>query len=388
MGLGDANAYLDLLKEIVNDLAASGEDREKEVATVVVKMKNTISDQASVNKKLNTLLQQWREDLLPKVVEGYDELAEGEKMKYSNMNNFWCGLHFIVGLSEQANKTLAQYEDLISKGEKLGAVALPGGYSKAGESGTSRLVRTVCKAIQERGCERTGKPVEYQDFMTAEGRGKVPLAPFKGNRFNILFHNAAGIYFMLEDLKMFMADHKTDNKLFTAVNADLNVLPFQAGIRALGLISKLVTGPLWRALEKEKHNLGMVAKYQELMQCFQLWSQDATPILHGSTGLFDNTDKEDNILQQLTEVCDSDAGTKQVLELLFSSFLLTGQRQLKDYLGAGKFGAPSAAQMEESVSCPTSNVGPERTFAMLDNIIRVMPSANTIAIGEKLYHDA
>ena len=133
MGLRDANAYLDLLKEIhvVNDLDKSGEDRENEVSTVLLNMKNTTSDQASVNKKLNTAstVAWWpATKCCGKVWTDWMW-----KIKYSNMNNFWCGLHFIVWLSELANKTLSQYGNLISKGEKLGTVALPGGFGKAGK---------------------------------------------------------------------------------------------------------------------------------------------------------------------------------------------------------------------------------------------------------------
>ncbi|VDI29540.1 Hypothetical predicted protein [Mytilus galloprovincialis] len=52
---------------------------------------------------------------------------------------------------EQANKTLSLWENLVHSGEKVGAPTLPGGYSIPGESGTSRLVRTVCKAVQDSG---------------------------------------------------------------------------------------------------------------------------------------------------------------------------------------------------------------------------------------------
>ena len=42
------------------------------------------------------------------------------------------------------------------------------------------------------------------------------------------------------------------NKLRTAIYYDLNVLQYKIGFRALLLIHKLVTGPLWRKLESEK----------------------------------------------------------------------------------------------------------------------------------------
>ncbi|VDI03270.1 Hypothetical predicted protein [Mytilus galloprovincialis] len=159
-----------------------------------------------------------------------------------------------VGLSEQANKTLSLWESLVHSGEKVGAPTLPGGYSIPGESGTTRLVRTVCKAVQDRRWEKAGKPLQFRDFLHTQGQVKeVPIASFKGNRFNILFHNATGVYYLLNDLLAFAEEHKADNRLFTAVNADLSVLEFQAGARPLGILSKLVTGPMWRFMEENGH---------------------------------------------------------------------------------------------------------------------------------------
>jgi hypothetical protein len=111
----------------------------------------------------------------------------------------------------------------------------------------------------------------FRDFLQEEGQVKnVPLAPFKGNRFNILFHNAAGIVFLFQDLTVFAGRHQTDNQLFAAITADLQVPTFQAGSRALGLLSKLVTGPLWRQLETAGHVSEMSPKFVELHESFQV----------------------------------------------------------------------------------------------------------------------
>ncbi|KAJ8049093.1 hypothetical protein HOLleu_01680 [Holothuria leucospilota] len=59
------------------------------------------------------------------------------------------------------------------------------------------------------------------------------------------------VYFHLhESLRIFFDTRKSDNKLIGAVNADLSVPQVVAGTKALGIIDKVVTGPLWRALAK------------------------------------------------------------------------------------------------------------------------------------------
>jgi E1A/CREB-binding protein len=234
-------------------------------------MRSTVSDQASVNKRLNVLFKDWRERLLQIAIDGFDQMSLEQKTQHATMYNFWCGLHFLVGLSEQASKTLGVWEDLLHGGKSVGAPSLPGNFAKAGECGSARLVRTVCKAIQDRGCEKAGKPVQFRDFIKEEGTvSKVPLVPFKGNRFNVLFHNAAGLYYLLKDLLVFRSCHKNDNKLFGAINEYAQVLSFQAGVRALGLVNKLVTGPLWRELEKDMHVLDFVPKYKQMCEKFKV----------------------------------------------------------------------------------------------------------------------
>lgn len=95
MASGDAQTYLDVIKLMVSDIAAGDNRCMDEIGTTlymlfyyssqlrkpvecycciipfftpVVKMKNTISDQASTSKKLNDLLQMWRAEAVPGVV--------------------------------------------------------------------------------------------------------------------------------------------------------------------------------------------------------------------------------------------------------------------------------------------------------------------------------
>ena len=128
-----------------------------------------------------------------------------------------------------------------------------GGYSK-GESGTLRLIRTVCKAIQERGSEKSGRTVQFSTFMKHErGEELIPLSPFLGNRFNILFYNGGAAYFLEDHLKVFFDRVGKENRFLSAVQHDLDLSTFFAGCRALGMIDKLVTALLWHMIENKGH---------------------------------------------------------------------------------------------------------------------------------------
>ena len=71
------------------------------------------------------------------------------------VNQFFCGLHYLAGLANQAEACLKIWESIIHKDQRVGSI-VHRGYSNW-ESGVTRLIRTVCKSVQERGCERSGK---------------------------------------------------------------------------------------------------------------------------------------------------------------------------------------------------------------------------------------
>ncbi|KAJ8048716.1 hypothetical protein HOLleu_01146 [Holothuria leucospilota] len=53
-----------------------------------------------------------------------------------------------------------------------------------------------------------------------------------------------------------------------------------AGTKVLGIIDKVVTGPLWRALAKETYVLNMNQRYSMLVCCFEK-GQDASDLMTG-----------------------------------------------------------------------------------------------------------
>ena len=58
---------------------------------------------------------------------------------------------------------------------------------------------------------------------------------FQGNRFNVIFYDAAGIYYLHEKLRVFVESYGTK---IPAVLADLSEPTFKARYKALRLINK------------------------------------------------------------------------------------------------------------------------------------------------------
>lgn len=79
-------------------------------AKIIQKVKNTISDRHAAEKLFCDILSEYRAEILPSVVSGWEEMCEAEQEQLTRMNNFFCGLHFLVGLAESAEATLKAWE--------------------------------------------------------------------------------------------------------------------------------------------------------------------------------------------------------------------------------------------------------------------------------------
>ena len=111
---------------------------------MVSKFKNTMSDRHAAEKLFNELLAGYRVDVLPEVVNGWNEASEMEKEQLTRMNNFFCGLHFLVGLADCAEATLKLWEETYEL------------HVSGKLSGTQRLVRTACKSFHATGSQQAG----------------------------------------------------------------------------------------------------------------------------------------------------------------------------------------------------------------------------------------
>ncbi|KAJ8049386.1 hypothetical protein HOLleu_02119 [Holothuria leucospilota] len=150
-------------------------------------------------------------------------------------------------------------------------------------------------------------------FLKSSGVEKdIPLAPFKGNRFNILFHNAAGIYFLYPELLDFFKQVEGDNQLMKVVHADLEVSSLKSGCRALGIIDKMITAPLWKCLNetgadgKRVHVADMSVRYERFMECCEKWARDASSLMRGEKMFEDVEVKVDRVYESLLCECERD----------------------------------------------------------------------------------
>lgn len=105
---GSAQQTLDVFKQILSDFQQTVGSQAK--AKLVTGIKNTMSDRHIVQKNFNCLLEEYRALILPEVITSWHDLSSEEQQSMSSLNNFFCGLHLLIGMADTAASTLLQWE--------------------------------------------------------------------------------------------------------------------------------------------------------------------------------------------------------------------------------------------------------------------------------------
>ena len=376
---GSTIRVLYTFKQILSDIElVAGPNSGK---LVLSKLKNTMSDRHVVEKKFNDVLEDYRRDILPTIIDSWEQMTPDEQGSISTLNNFFCGMHVVVGMADTASSVLLRWESMHFD-RSVGA-AVSCAFVKKSESGVVRLVRTACKALCKHGSEQSGVYQAFTSYLASNGIKRNPLASFRGNRFNILFYDAGVLYYISDFVKSFFQNvWQTPNQLLRAVYNDIQVPEYLAGCRALGVINKIVTGPLWHLLESSDISITeMNEYYQILVSHIDKWSTDASKLVHGEVVLYaEFPPSEDAVWHSLIALSESDSITQEILQIIFHAFSALLTRLLSDHLPGGVHDNPCAQLQSETRSVPKTNVVSERDFGQLDRLLREKPNASTLSL--------
>ena len=322
----------------------------------------TMSDRASTEIKFNELLQDFRSKILPDLIENWSSMSNEDQTAVSQLMNFFCGLHSLVHFAEAAPKALIQTENA-SFDEK--APILDKRFLKSSESGTLRLVRTASKALARGADEKSGKYMEFKlylsEFLKEHGFYSLPLQPFRGNRFNILFENAASVFFLSEHMTEFLTGLQTNN-LLKSVLFDLKVPLLLAGTKALGLVSRLITVPLWCLIEdKQMHILEMNLVYSKLVDFLEYSTENLSDFMKGKAHSFIESTpvKKDAIYKKLIEDWKHDDLVQIHLAVILPALTKLAKHIFKDQLPGGNWSNVTQPMMDKTIGMHKHN-----TFAV------------------------
>ena len=343
LGAQDADTLLQCWKERMNEVASALDVDKKDniedtVNKLVASVKNTMSDHCATNGVFNELLKDLRAEVLPEIVEQWEALNDNEKTTLKDMGNFFWKVHPLVTFAEQANKALLKFETACLQGKSKYALPV------AGEAGSTQLIRTACSAFQKRGHQAAGMTPYFAAYLS-DLDAQIQLAQFEGNRFNIIFFNAGAVYYHRNHIVNFVENSApTQNRLLSAVVEDIKNEVYLAGIRALGIVGKLITGPYFRIVGEIDSILELNPHLHQLQISLQCYCQDASPLLEGENTFDLNVAPIDKsiVYDSLFEVDDQEFQilTQQALELICSALLLCLERQCEDQLPGGKYWSP------------------------------------------------
>ncbi|CAC5414940.1 unnamed protein product [Mytilus coruscus] len=305
-------------KNIISDLGQAVQNEPEIVSRLTCSLVSTMSDQGAANPLFNQQLKEFKESLLPDIVENWENLDNNTQAEIAKMSSFFCKMHISVNMASEVDKCLQLFESNVCNGKN--------------PFSSSRLTRTASKALTLHGCEKSGVGQHFRTHLIERDIDNK-LITFRGHRFNHLLNAAGATYHHLNDMIDFIDSWADPNDLLKSIS------------------------------------------FNEL-------SVDASPLLAGEL-VFEGVEvHRDSIFDSLLKDTDdpvSEMYTQMALELCAGGMLLILERQAKDQLPGGKFYEPSYRDQIHGISVPTTNTCSARDFAQLDMLVRLKPSATTVA---------
>ena len=381
VGAGDAVTYMAALEDTMQDLGQAVLDPSTNLDSIVqrlyVSIMHTMSDQAAVNGPLIKLISDLRVKYLPLVIDRFGELSPETKGKMSTISSFACRMHILVNFGTDACKILKVFENNLVENNCVN----PFSFGDSEECGSSRLVRTAAKAFTEKGSDKAGVASHFNTFLKSRGK-KNHLKTFRGHRVNMVFEDSAAAFYHLDDMKEFLELWNDPNRLLQSVAFDVNQKSYVAGIRAMGILYKVVMEPFWALLMKEGSIMQLNKPLLEMQQAMEKWAEDGSTILVDRNCFSESPVIEDCLYEALLEDVDAelDSFTIMALELLCGQLLIVLERQAKTQLPGGKFW-DIPEEFAASVShVPKTNICSERDMAMIDFLLKTKPAVQPLSL--------
>lgn len=171
----------------------------------------------------------------------------------SKVNKFFCALHLLVNMAECASPILKKFEkmhDIAEGSTDIIDEDQDDSYTiQSNEAMVITLLRFCAKCFSCGGDERCGAHADFKAYCNSI-QEKVMFVPFRGNRFNIIFLIGPVVYYHKKNILKFLKVIHGENNFIQKITLSYIQKP-------LVLVSKLVTAPFWRLIERNMNILDL-----------------------------------------------------------------------------------------------------------------------------------
>jgi hypothetical protein len=225
-----------------------------------------------------------------------------------------------------------------------------------------------------------GDPLLSVIYLKFVGISSISITKFIGNKFNCLFYNAAGNFYLAKHLEAYLKNSKstlnfTQDFIYTWIRNDVIL----ASCRALGIICRLLSEPYWKfAADDSKCAIDMGNIYNRLVTFLKICIENPKLLLENKVSLsLGPSTVLDDVSKHLFLSSNLDEKTKLYLKRFCMALKLEVEVLFKDFLPNGKLYEPDANIIIHSETCAPNNITVERLMAKLDTSIKSSPNSNT-----------
>lgn len=191
---GSADTSFSVVKDIFNGIT-SLKDNNENLQTLVNAVQAFFVERQVLSKKIIEIVFLYKQQLQPKYNQCSGILTESLKAKFITLNHFFTGLYFLHGLAILSDVTILAWEMMaldISAPES-------GSDSSAASihSSTLKKIYDFSELVYPSSDDSTKK--DFNIFLKEVKKLEcIPVAPYKDNMFNVVFHNSAALWFFYE----------------------------------------------------------------------------------------------------------------------------------------------------------------------------------------------
>ena len=260
-----------------------------------------------------------------------------------------------------------------------------GNAYSTGHSLAFELLHQAAKAFKEDGCQKSGAYVDFGPYLSECLKSKNYLITFQHQRFNVAFHQGGAVYHHRSHILEFIESGRcgASNKLIDRIAYSIKQPVVLAQCRALGVLSKLICGPIMRLLERtDLSYFDMNKHWKEIRLCLHESSINSESLLlHQKQYISDSVVTEDEIYETL--FCKSEQSfenlTMEALQSFCKAMCDIIDRQLSTQLPGGSMYNPTPELEDEVRGAPLTNVRSESDFSDLDRAIKQAPQKSRLS---------